>query len=59
MIYFRHVTVILIGQNEKGLLSFTKRALNANARYAKCLPRHIVIINQQYTKVKIHFINDQ
>ena len=28
-----------------------------NARYAKCLHRPIVIINQQYTKGEIHFIN--
>ena len=28
-----------------------------NARYAKCLHRPIVIINQQYTKVEINFIN--
>ena len=28
-----------------------------NARYAKCLQRPIVIINQQYTKGEIHFIN--
>ena len=27
------------------------------ARYAKCLHRPIVIINQQYTKGEIHFIN--
>ena len=30
----------------------------ANACYAKCLHRSIVIINQQYTKGEIHFIND-
>ena len=29
-----------------------------NARYAKCLHRPIVIINQQYTKGEIHFINN-
>ena len=29
----------------------------SNARYAKCLHRPIVIINQQYTKGEIHFIN--
>ena len=28
----------------------------AHARYAKCLHRPIVIINQQYTKGEIHFI---
>ena len=28
-----------------------------NARYAKCFHRPIVIINQQYTKGEIHFIN--
>ena len=28
-----------------------------NARYAKCLYRPIVIINKQYTKGEIHFIN--
>ena len=27
------------------------------AHYAKCLHRPIVIINQQYTKGEIHFIN--
>ena len=29
-----------------------------NARYAKCLHRPIVIINQQYTKGEIHFIKN-
>ena len=29
-----------------------------NARYAKCLHRPIVIINQQYIKGEIHFINE-
>ena len=29
-----------------------------NARYAKYLHRPIVIINQQYTKGEIHFINN-
>ena len=31
--------------------------LSLDARYAKCLHRPIVIINQQYTKGEIHFIN--
>ena len=30
-----------------------------DARYAKCLHRPIVIINQQYTKGEIHFINNK
>ena len=34
---------------------FVHNARCANARYAKCLHRPIVIINQQYTKGEIHF----
>ena len=48
---------VLLVYNDNGSVQTlcTKRA---NARYAKCLHRPIVIINQQYTKGEIHFIND-
>ena len=36
---------------------FVHKALFLNAHYAKCLHRPIVIINQQYTKREIDFIN--
>ena len=47
---------VLLVYNDNGSVQTlcTKRA---NARYAKCLHRPIVIINQQYTKGEIHFIN--
>ena len=46
---------VLLVYNDNGSVQTlcTKRA---NARYAKCLHRPIVIINQQYTKGEIHFI---
>ena len=48
---------VLLVYNDNGSVQTlcTKRA---NARYAKCLHRPIVIINQQYTKGEIHFINN-
>ena len=48
---------VLLVYNDNGSVQTlcTKRA---NARYAKCLHIPIVIINQQYTKGEIHFINN-
>ena len=48
---------VLLVYNDNGSLQ-TLCTQRANARYAKCLHRPIVIINQQYTKAEIHFINN-
>ena len=52
---FTHCVLIVYNDNRFVQTLFTQRA---NARYAKYLHRPIFIINQQYTKGEIHFINN-
>ena len=47
---------VLLVNNDNGSVQ-TLCPERASPRYAKCLHRPIVIINQQYTKGEIHFIN--
>ena len=58
LIYKMNFTLcVLLVYNDNGSVQ-TLCTYRANARYAKCLQRPIVIINQQYTKGEIHFINN-
>ena len=50
--------VLLVYNDNGSVQTLCITRLHPNARYAKCLHRPIVIINQQYTKGKIHFINN-